>query len=393
MSESIVDQPNQDYVCQPMEMCVRMTLDGSHSLMTVQVELGSCEHWEGMESVSSVEWMLQLVESPAFASRWIALMDCLHTSTPKVILKPSATRDSTRGPARTDAVHQLLKAAVVVRAKPPPIITLVLRQLEAKDLVRASMVCHYWYEGAKHDSAWTLLYEQQKPMLDRVRQQVLASGMVTQKELVLQQAQAVSATAVSLRKVSRDDYSMSIEVYADGNDDGSHQLTVRSTRKLIYHAVCELASSGTELVAHKPDKPTMLTAETSQSLSQLSVQIVLSVIRKRDTKRLVLCEGEVDDFDVSVDGLDGSTTTREFYHHSSIVRNRLHVKDNRFTGVFLFGATVVSQSSEEWDDKAASKLESISVDVDEDMDGENFATSVEGLLNVIECPCYDTRWR
>jgi hypothetical protein len=180
---------------------------------------------------------------------------------------------------------------------------------------------------------------------------------------------------------------------ADGEHAGSNRLTVRSTRKLIYHAVCELASSGTELVAHKPDKPTMLTAETSQSLSQLSVQIVLSVIRKRDTKRLVLCEGEVDDFDVSVDGLDGSTTTREFYHHPSLVENKLHVKDHSFTGVSLFGATVVSQSSEEWNPKVVSKLESISVDVHEDMEGENFATSVEGLLNVIECPCYDTRWR
>ena len=120
-----------------MTVEVLMELSRDDMLTDVIIQLEDANYDEFIDS--SVESLLQVVESPGFASRWAeksplpAKAESREMTQAKKKMRPTVTGAVTN-------VLQLLTETVMVRSKTPAVMTQFFAQLEAKDLMQASEV-------------------------------------------------------------------------------------------------------------------------------------------------------------------------------------------------------------------------------------------------------------
>ena len=353
---------------------VRMEVGSSNLLTAVDVDLEE-DNWEEIID-SSVESLLQVVESPGFASRWVA--PCTAPPVKSESVKSQvAKKMRTAAPGSVSNALQLLTETVIVRSKPPAVMTLVFAQLEVKDLMQASEVSRSWRTAAQNDHSWTAIFKRE-PLLTK-----LEEPWVSRKQLCIQQAQAKKLVAVPLAEISYKDYCWAIEVYIsseDSDDEDSHTM--------LMSVLAPVAVP----VGSFDDTFTILSCAADEAVGAIELEVnfgedpqiavCLSLLRKRDSKRLFL-------FD-----------TQATYEDDFIRGEKCHAP---FEGVDTFAcasfyATVILQDEDyddEWESTHTRRIKGVDVDLEgyaaHQLDGLSIVT-LSGLLQMVECPGYKHLW-
>jgi hypothetical protein len=322
---------------------------------------------------SSVDCMLQALQSPAFASRWVAPSRGVGTATPLLSASDTCTAKRSKPTVETatstinaTSALQLLHTTAIVRAKPPPVLTHVLKQLETADLLRAGAVCRDWRDAAAHDNSWSLIFESE-PLLSELHQRY--GSKFSRKQLGVQQKKANALASAPFNILPTTDYQCLVEV-ALQNQRLSQMVPLIS--------------------AQDPNdvRETLLTTDLSHlsyyfdwdgwDFSDAEVKVYL--IRKRDGKRMRIVD--TDD-------------------HCEVLENSIF-----FMGQYYVAATcdpdafrapcfdVYLEFEENEQETSTKKLESLAVRMvsySDDLDALAI-TSVNEVLQMLECPGYAHCW-
>jgi hypothetical protein len=305
---------------------------GAISGVTVHLDTNECG-WMEEQPMTTVDTMLQLLETPALADRWV-LPTLLAAPLVRVKIPDSATPEPSEAAdtpffacgaakrlkagmkrtfndffvmarARADKAAAERKAAAWLQIEnATAVLSRILGSLaDAKQLCRAGEVKWSWYMAAQEDIAWqhicefpllsAVQYICEFPLLSAVYrshpqgQHTNRSAAVVKdvsfKGLHVQRVMAnkVAAAPVAnplLPDAGRSAYLIGIELTNSSNDKCTSLLTTLTDMSALSEAR-ELA-----LVLEVPESPWISTARFNPLLS-------LSLVRKRDGRVLVLAQG------------------------------------------------------------------------------------------------------
>ena len=356
----------------------------------VSLNVGLVEDTNGLYDdwlVESADWMLHMLESPAFASRWVVPRTGCES-------KPRATGVLSL-PTAQSGPQKLFSSAPRVTQKPPPLVTCVLGRLELKDLLAASEVCRDWFSASKHDDAWAVVLKKY-PLLAQMRRRSLLSW----RSLLAQQVESDAAVAAGLIRQPRDAYMLGVELYADGERLCEHLIDLSSKPPNA-----DLFGDDKEVLAlYKPTEDVTVDIDSSLSTG-------LSIVRKHDGMRLMLCRSITpDDYkDVASDdgqlllvecsGLFESRQKRFDIGHRGPGSRRWQRTSYPYIACFEGTLTLKKIDKEEpapppgkLVDMYRLKEIKLELDTGEGYDEPVIAT-VDGMLQMVECSCYAPLWR
>ena len=345
---------------------VEMRLRG-HSLTELSVQLEDDEYGGFGEWIeSSVDCLLQAVQSPAFASRWVAPLQSVGAvrmpSTSAADIDSNNTKKKPRlmsSPTSTSSALQLLTTTAIVRSKPPPVMTHVLMQLEVKELIYASAVCRDWRDAAAHGNSWSLIFESE-PVLTELYETFRSK--FSHRQLYLQQAKANALASAPFVSVATSDYQCAVEVFTPSGT-------------LLTQVVSLDPSRGHDL-------ETIFTLDLSKSICEVSKDTVPKVkvylVRKHDSKRICLVDAGIDDGDAEVMWFENT------YHAGKLCD----------PDAFRIPYLDVSIDVEQIEDEGREKLKTLKVKMDDynGAEAEPIIVSLDGLLQMLECPGYAHCW-
>ena len=103
--------------------------------------------------VESVEGLLQIIESPAFAKRWV--------------LPPALQITSVSGALSTEKTADVQQTAALnlIDVLSPKLLAAVIINLSGKDLRRASEVSRHWFTAAMDEDSWMTRCDMKFPCL------------------------------------------------------------------------------------------------------------------------------------------------------------------------------------------------------------------------------------
>lgn len=332
---------------------------GSLSRVSVRLEF-DVEHYNDWV-VHSVEWMLHIVSSPAFVRRWVA-----PPRKRRARVQAGASR---RAPGHA---HELLRTAVA-SAKPAPLMSLVLKHLEVKPMVRTGVVSRGWYAAVNHPETWSRAL-QMHPLLAQIRKHSDIIPSSSAKSLFIQQHKARCAMSAELVRPPRTDYCLAVEIHEDG--------------KLVHASLADItvANPKTDLLAEVYERlatVTFLQGETVMVDSD--VRLSFSMFRKHDGKRFPLFNGSVQDGDAGVLYFYGKLPDVFTIYDNS--QNESSVPVIRFD-VDLYEEPHSDDSS------ATVNLKSLNINIDCAGDEEfNSMCSVDGMIQLLNCPGFVHLWK
>ena len=355
-----------------MHLQVRMETQGQ-LLAAVTIEMEDEIHDEWLDS--SVESLLQAVESPGFASRWVAPHRNVQTQALASYQTSKIPRLATPfGSESVSTALQLLTKTAVVRSRAPPVMTLVFAKLEVKDLMQASEVCRDWREAAAHKNSWLKICESE-PLVIALYD--MYPRRHSRKQLYIQQVQANQLVSAPFAAVSCSDYRFAVE------------LTAAGRHEKIVTAVVALPADGQELMLdHDSQEVVNYTLDQPIEISlghdgPLSIALKLSLIRASDGKRLHLVDITEYDYDESIAGAKA--------HHNDDASGC-----NDAFSTLWFDCRIELQDDEDFDNEEyhTRKITNLSIDIDGYAVGYDMLLipTLGGLLQMVECPGYAHLW-
>ena len=251
-------------MCTAIRVAIKMTvIDCTLKHLHLQLEVNDYD-FDGYV-VDTIEELLQTIEAPAFAARWVP--------PPQRIRLRKQVAEVSSELSQHENVCQRLQRTVVAAPNltswrghnAPSLLSVCLLHLsDVRDLVRAGEVCKGWHRASKHDTAWGpgQVLENCSPTLMLLRGR--RTCLHTCEQLCAQQRDANQAALVPLspRTCKRTDYMVAV------------QIAISAQEPL--HFLCDLETDG---------QVNLLTRNvriTGVSFDNLSVK--LSLLRKRDSK-------------------------------------------------------------------------------------------------------------
>ena len=355
---------------------VRMTLGGSR-MEKIEVHLP-----EGYDEwvVQSVEQLLQMVESPAFASRWVQPLAKGTVRTAQGTQERKKARLMPPLPAGGDPLKLLAKTEII-QSRPPSLITHVLTQLEVKDLMRASEVCRDWYHASNDDRVWAGIYEYE-PVLVELQNQYKQPC----KRLYAQQVKSLKAAKARLPVIPRDEYRLATEIYRI--EDPSRAIAAS------LHELDADAYEQNELLDFTLDSPIDINTKEGESvLSADPYSVRLFLVRKQDNKRLLLSD---DCASEDCDMMTHDDTTHDIVLNGcgEFAKPRPDVFAYCRIDTIMRLQEVKNAESFDFDAPHTRKVESFRFALpDGSWASEPMVETVETLLQMVECPAYADSWK
>lgn len=310
--------------------------------------------------VRSAEWMLHILSSPGFVDRWVA---------------PPRKR---RGQAQAGSSLTALVGAndclrtTVVASKPPQLLSLVLQHLEVKLMVRTGLVCRDWHAALSHPETWSRVLLMH-PLLAQIRKQndlILPSSST--KSLFIQQCKARRAMSAQLVRPPRTDYCLAVEILDDG--------------KLVHSSLADIATAEPKIDLLSEDCESLATVTFTQRETvglDDDLRLSLSMFRKHDGKRFPLYDDCVCDGDADVLYFCGALPTMFSIYDTST--------DLDSVPTVVFDANLNLEPVSDGDDGSAT-LSSIDIRIDS-ADFTLPIGSVDGMIQLLECPCFVHLWK
>jgi hypothetical protein len=322
--------------------------------------------------VRSVEWMLHMLSSPGFASRWVAPLRTrrVRRLAPVVLAVP-----------RQANPYNLLRTTVIAAAKPPPLMALVLKHLEAKLMVRASEVCRDWYAAVNHREAWSRLLETY-PMLAKIREYSDgALPVCSTKSLFIQQTKSHRAMSSELVRPPRTDYRLGVELY--------------DVDVLKHASLADISTAAPNADFYTEESSEVLTEVTfadgkTIEYDSSELRLVVSAFRKRDGKRITLFDSMEEDADVDEIFFSGYLSVANF----GIFDQSVSTECESSVPVVRFLTTLYLEPVEENEGSGGTwTLKSVDINLSGGSDNRLSVCCVDGMIQLLECPGFADLWK
>ena len=327
--------------------------------------------------VSTMEELLQTIEAPAFAARWIAPPQRTHFR--KQITAPSSGLSQQQAPAAEHVCERLQRTVVTspdlaiwTGTNVPSLLSVCLLHLsDVRDLVRAGQVCKGWHRASKHGTAWTQMLQDSAPTLKLLRGRRMC--LHTCEQLYTQQRAADQAALVPLSPLPRTDYMLAVQI----------------AESTLF--CCDLAADGHETLlqqdVHIPNvKYDRITHEISLD-GDINFSVKASLLRKRDSKCLHLftCEGNWEPLEF-IDP-DETICLVRFGDYTSI-RSALSADYSTRADVD------VKLTVQDWGKSSKTQtIAALEIVIDTYEDEVPAVVNIGALLEMVEWPSFAHRWK
>jgi hypothetical protein len=323
--------------------------------------------------VRSVEWMLHMLSSPGFASRWVAPLRTrrVRRLAPVVLAVP-----------RQANPYDLLRTTVIAAAKPPPLMALVLKHLdEVKLMVRASEVCRDWYAAVNHREAWSRLLETY-PMLAKIRE--YSDGVLpvcSTKSLFIQQTKSHRVMSSELVRPPRTDYRLGVELY--------------DVDVLKHASLADISTAAPKADFYAEDSTELLTEVTfadgeTIEYDSSELRLVVSAFRKRDGKRITLIDHPTSDADGDEIYFDGGLSAANFEIFDQSVSTGC---ESSVPAVHFDVNLHLKPFEENEGGTRALKSLDINMGAASTSDDQLSMCCVDGMIQLLECPGFADLWK
>ena len=203
VSGKMVAQPRLDHqMYTRYEMCdnTELRMRGVH-LSLEDPQHGECDD-------VSVDLLLQMLASPALAGFWVSppLRQDTLLAVPDNVNQDDAKRQSTG--LASELRHRIEKLGLLSR---------ILQNLDAKELLRTSEVSRAWHDASNHDTAWALICGM--PRLASLRlMKSMPECNATLKQLYMQHVTAEKADGQKSSGPDFSEYLLGIELFGGGGE-------------------------------------------------------------------------------------------------------------------------------------------------------------------------------
>jgi hypothetical protein len=374
---------NAAKLCNSIQIVVNLEVTtnrfrGGGTISNLQVKLNVPDYdWDAW-LVDSVSDFMDIVESPAFASRWTPPPSCCR-SLGAPLRVTSADKETHKGKMSPCAVlprHEITCPHLVFCAwtggRAPSLLSVCLSYLtNFHDVVQAGQVSKEWYGAAKHETAWARVMKKEPTL--RLLRNKKPTYLLACKQVFAQKVVADQVSRVPLLLPNRSSYMVAVKILVNSREPYLH---ICGLPEHSLDADKQLVIARGDVVGSNDLSDVSTSYATFHTIS-----MEVSLLRVRDSKRMHLatCEGQEGDPNVIYcESKSMRSEGSNSFHHT-----RAHIE--------------VVLETKDWSE--ANETETITgfcvfVDnAEQHGDSEHpCVTNVEGLLQMVERPSYAYRW-